>query len=313
MTTAAWVLVSVFFAVAVATFVGFAILSFKQTTPIKEDWKKFLSAFSGTALALSVGFGSLMLQQKGKLDEERAQAQRKMDDENAQMRARLLYSIAQKKFDLDIFKSKESLDQIAAHEVCDSNEEEKIRDEHLAQVHSSRDGETTKFARDIFDRLFSTSGYERGTLNRLLMETSLPTRINQDMLDRFLSIELELRVGGPLLLSQGFELSSINRSKTFCERFKVIKDRRDSLLEDAAKLQLATCVAYAIMGLPTDLGLEKSTSVFPVIDSLRSEQGEEKAARNKRFLVDVDAKIGDGKPDFQKCLALAQIDLDLIP
>jgi hypothetical protein len=58
--TAPLSLLLLFFVAAFVAFIWFGVLTHKESTPRREDWKKFLGSFSGTALALSVGFGSLI-------------------------------------------------------------------------------------------------------------------------------------------------------------------------------------------------------------------------------------------------------------
>jgi hypothetical protein len=302
---AAWALVSVFFAVALVTFLGFVALSFTQTTPVKEDWKKFCSAFAGTALALSVGFGSLMLQQNAHHDEERVQAQRKIDEENAQVKARLLYSIAQKKLELDLLTGQEGRPHM---EICDGKTGASDQEKLLAQLHSNLDAETQQFLKTMVERLFATTGYERGTLNRLMMESNLPSRLDQQVLDTFLQSELGFRLGVPLILSQTLELWQVTDSKTFCARTKPLNERWEELLDDAMQLQVSTCAAYAIMHLPAESGLEKSKVVVPLITELRRQPRDGKS-RETWLVAQFKARMGENQVGFERCLDIAKIDL----
>ena len=134
--TPLWLLLA-FFAAAACAFIAFALLTFCESTPGREDWKKFLGAFAGTALALSGGFGSLMLQQENqsqqKQTEELALTQRKLSEENGQMKARLLYSVAQKKFELQFFLVGR-LDPKAIARICDSALDRQARDERFQDI-----------------------------------------------------------------------------------------------------------------------------------------------------------------------------------
>src|ERR1700720_4859121 len=93
----------IFFMATAVAITAFVWLTFKESTPRIDDWKKFLGPFTATALALAVGFLSLTLQQSYQSDqnrnEQRIQFERRQDEENGQLKARLLYSVAQKKWE----------------------------------------------------------------------------------------------------------------------------------------------------------------------------------------------------------------------
>ena len=295
--TPLWLLLA-FFVAAACAFIAFALLTFCESTPGREDWKKFLAAFAGTALALSGGFGSLMLQQENqsqqKQTEELALTQRKLNEENGQMKARLLYSVAQKKFELQFFLVNRLLPKVIAR-ICDPTLVRDERDERLRDISSPLDPTELQFMKETFEKLFSAGAYERNVLNRLMRETGFAARVTQGMLSHFLLVELELNVGGPNLLSQSIEFIAVDDSEVYCRHARKVQRTLGHLIRDVMKLQLSTCAAYALIGLPTEESVKQSAPILSRINGFDPGAEEGQPARIQEFLNDLVSSAGSAR------------------
>jgi hypothetical protein len=146
-----------------------------------------------------------------------------------------------------------------------------------------------------------------------MKETSFPARVTQEMLSEFLANELELSFVGPKLISQSIEFYSIERSETFCNRFKIVEPDISNLIRDVTKLQLFTCAAFALIELPTNESLNRSTAILRLIQRFYPGSEEERSARIQKFLAYLEANVGERKSDLETCLAFAEVDLNRMP
>jgi hypothetical protein len=297
-------LLLLFFLAAAAAFIWFGVLTRKKSTPRREDWKKFLSSFSGTALALSVGFGSLMLQQHNQL-------RQKKTDENSQIKSRLIYSVAQKKLELTLFLL-DRLRPATVAKICDVAMDEQARDAVLRDVAAPLDNADTKFFRDFFDKFFATEGYDRSVLSRLMKETSLPSRIDQDALSSFLSYELELNSGAPKLMPQILEFIATDQSAVFCSQVKKLPRSLKFVIRDVMRLQLLSCATLAIIELPTEESVSRSGLILATIVRFRLGSEQENPVRIQTLIDDLEKNVQD-KADFQTCLKFADVELAQMP
>jgi hypothetical protein len=308
-------LLFIFFMIAAAAFVWFWVLTYKVSTSRREDWKKFLSSFAGTALALSVGFASIMLQQSNqqqqRQSDELGQAQRKIAQENGQIRARLLYSITQKKFELQFFTSSELLSR-NTEPICDPSLERAKRDELLRNLLPGNISDM-QFTRELLERLFSTTAYERSPLNRLLTETGFAARVTPALSSDFLSNELELTVGGPRVISQLFELLEIDQREKLCDRLEVVYKFVSDVARTTMKTQLLSCAAYAIVELPKDEGVERSRRVVELVRGFSPAPADGRESSIKSFLAALESSVGSTGPQLKTCLGFAEVKLEEMP
>jgi hypothetical protein len=306
--------------VSIAAFVWFWILTYKASTPRHEDWKKFLSSFAGTALALSVGFASIMLQQHNQLQQrqsdEAVQIQRKIAEENGQMKARLLYSITQKKFELQFFQPSAS-DQEHIGKLCDKNADLETKTEAFKALRDTGSLSDTEFMKDVMERLFSTSSYERNTLNRLLTETGFASRVGQTTLGDFLAKELSLTVAAPRIMPQIFEFLASDQfpSQDRIDRFCTQTENLTNLVGDVMTMQLLSCAAYAIIELPKTESIDRSRKIVDLIQAFAPGNGsaDEKAKRIQQLVATLENEVGPAKSDFKTCREFAELELERIP
>jgi len=301
------VLLLTFFALAMIAFLVFAVLTFMASTTQREDWKKFLGSFAGTALGLSVGFGSFMLQQAN-------QSTQRQNEEIGNIKARLLYSIVQKKFEIDSFPGNGPLAIPKDFEICNSAADVQARYVKLQELRAGVDADEMQFTKEMADKLFSSVSYERNAINKLLKETSLPTRIDQDMLRQLLTLELQVDIEIPETISSMIDLVNlkeigIKEMDKFCNRARNIRRLQDQLVDAAPELQLTTCVAYAIIGLPKEQSLNKSKSISARIQSVTLGSDDERSSRIEKFQADLLAELADVKPDMEYCLSAAEIKM----
>ncbi len=308
-------LLALFSALAIGAFAAFAVLAYCDNTPRREDWKKFLSSFAGTALGLSVGFMSLMLQQQSQstqsLANEEKEVLRKINEETAQIRAHLLYSIVQKKFELSLFLEAASMKDKTSEEMCDPATEQRLRQERFREVRKDtvQDQERWQEDKQFASQLFSNSVYERNSLLKMMKETKFPARIPSEMSSGFLERELELHVAGPLLAAQLLELPSIESVETLCRRLSKFQSDRSALIRTVIKLQLSTCGAFASIGnlTPAD-GIEKARVVHKLVDDFSPRS----SAEVDKFLGSLAAGLGSVAADFRSCVASAEIPFDKV-
>jgi len=165
--------------------------------------------------------------------------------------------------------------------------------------------------KETFEKLFSVEAYERNVLNRLMRETGFAARITQRMLSHFLQHELELNVGGPKLLSQSLEFITADDSEVYCRHARKVQRTLSHLIRNVMKLQLSTCAAYAIIGLPTEESFKQSAPILSRIEEFYPDEGQ--PARIQEFLNDLVSGLDSTESAFMECLAFAELDLPRMP
>jgi hypothetical protein len=302
------VLLALFALLALGAFAAFTVLTYLQTTPRREDWKKFLSSFAGTTLGLSVGFISFMLQQQSQSAQtataEQQQIKRKLDEENGQIRARLLYSITQKRFELIPFMDFNAPNDRKA--ICDKSVDRSQREQRFQRRNNRMEQTEYQVFSERVSQLFSTQAYERNSLLRLMRETSLPMRISEGMLGKFLENELALQIVAPSLLTKILKLGVAGTLETYCTDAEALARDHRQLIENTTDLQLSSCAAFAVVGLPISESIDKSSNLRVLINGFRLGSDE-----SGKFLASLEEAAGAAKSDFQRCMAVAKIKLDV--
>lgn len=296
-----FILLLIFILLAVSAFVAFAVLTRKPSTPVREDWKKFLSSFAGTALALSVGFISFMLQTADR-------AQQTEIDENAQIRARILYSVTQKKFESSLFIDMEKQSRkLESSKICNPGESTENRQKQLAELGDAPDFQD---ARDVYTRLFSSLNYNRNVLLNLLKETKFPARVDPDLSAAFLDGELNMLIQGPFAVEKAFELMTTKDLNSFCTKEKNFRSQIKDVTGNARKIQFTSCAAYAVAELPTKNALETSKALMETINKSFPSPYSASEEQKKQAVILQDAlaeKAGSAKGALQECLKVAEV------
>ncbi len=291
-----FILLWVFLGSAFVAVAFFIYLTSKDPVARRDDWKKFLSGFAGTALALSVGFISLMLQQ----DDRTKQRQL---EENGQIKARLTYSLAQKKFEASLLadvlgeqKRSDKICKAASLEDGNRNFEDWKQD---TKVNFER-----KFARDIFERLFAGSALQRDTMNRLLRETSLSLRLDQTMVLEIMDLELRIQVGSPALLGRHVDGPPVSDQVSFCRTLDHLYREADSLVREINTLQVYTCGVFSTVDVDAAESAKRLRTIVAEIEEVRK-SGLATEVRGERLRLGLPRLAGLA---FENCAAFAGLD-----
>jgi hypothetical protein len=255
-----------------------------------------------------VVFISFMLQQRSQADQAKASelqlTRRKNDDETAQIRARLLYSAAQKKFELQLLADTADVAGDKTYsEVCGTSASDKDGEKQLQEFRGpNQDPAQIEEVRRVISRLYDNNGFERTALVHLLRDTNFGTRVSQEMAGRFLENELKLHSMGPLIFDRTMDLLSAGTKEAFCAHIGRLRSDRHELIEAVVNLQLATCGAFALVGLPSNEAREKAASMQKLIDSFQLRSGDE-----EKLVADLRSSAGAVDAEFQACMSTAGI------
>jgi len=296
-------LLSIFLAVAVAAFIGFAVLAARRdASPAYDDWKKFLGSFSGTALALSVGFISLIVQQHN-------QATQRRDEENGQIRARLLYSVAlvgQNHDALDIYLSGPWAPKTT--NACDPTKTQEQREEQLQIIRTAYAAPRFQLYLGILKQFILSDAYDRNVTIRLMKETNLPSRIHQQLMADLLGIELRL-IATSSQLVKAVEMGNNQTVETFCEQLGSLEEIWQLEQDSTALFRLETCAVYAVINLPDAESLDRTGIAWQGISQFIVPPGKEAKTSNEahfRKLTEFLGRVvGANNRDFTTCLTFS--------
>jgi hypothetical protein len=304
-------LLIVFIALAALAIAGFGYLIWTADRDTRrKDLSTFLSSFAVTAIVLSVGFISILLQQANQAESVRQQqvnaAKQREIELSAQIKARLNYALAQQKFELMVLR--EMLGGLK--EIDDGCSKAKDDAERLAHFNKAK----SDFDRDrdigaikkILERLFGGSGLQRDPINRLLRETILASRIDQELTAEMMDLELQLQVKGPVVIEQRTDGSLFLDQGQFCNRASDIDYESKRISASVRLLQLYTCI---IQTLADDAAssVTKSRAALVSINSARRSRPEQWETQLRDGLVKI---LG---ADFEKCIKFADLKFDELP
>jgi hypothetical protein len=185
--------------------------------------------------------------------------------------------------------------------------EGQARDAVLRGIKAPIDNAEATFFKEVFAKMFSTEGYDRNVLSRLMKETALASRIDQNVLNRFLNYELELNIGAPTLLPQILNFIATDQSAIFCDQVKKLPSAMKFMIRDVMKLQLLSCTTLAIIELPTEESVRRSRLVFTTIEAFRPGSAQEP------IVSELEKNVGDDVSGFQTCLKFADVPLEDMP
>ena len=285
------VLLFLFLALALAAIIFFAVLTVRDKESWRDDWKRFLGSFAGTALALSVGFISLLLQQQAHDHELR-------NEEASKIRAGLLYSIVQKKSLLSLLDDVSSV--VDFHKACDENvslvdRQKAFRESGAEDVPEAKIND----AREMYKQAFGSPSFQVGALQDVFKTTNFSSLIDQRIASDLSELELEVIFGGSRKLITMTNPETFRSRENFCNAIRGATE----IKRDGEKLQIYTCVAYAALASDVSNSLMATSrwaSLTPQIVTRDSP-----TEKRTKFLENTQISLSAGIKDFRYCLGVA--------
>lgn len=294
-----FVLLLVFLGLAFAAIVGFAVLAWPDQQNRRDDLKKFLASFAGTALALSVGFMSLLLQQHNHNQELRS-------EETSKIRAGLLHSVIQKKMVLDVLKEF----TFTNDGICDVKIDEAEREKQFRNLAIfSMSGDEINEYKDLINLALSSPTLQQASLDDLLKKSSLSSLVDQEMASSMLEGELELILRGPRNFLAIFDPIALHQRDKFCaSAVRALNDKSD-IQGDGQRLQVGTCIAYSAIRPDNGDSVQTTAAIKEIADRSLDYGNRNPREKLEKFWNEASAAFPAGITDLRRCLKIAGINI----